>query len=53
METSDFEKGFADFLNSVAYDEAENALVKTARLAYIYGWQAATRYASEHKDEIE
>lgn len=36
-----FEKEFSDYLDSDAYDKAEDMLFSAVRAAYIAGWKAA------------
>ena len=41
MESNDFEQAFSDFLDSRAYDQAEDALFSMVRMAFLAGWKAA------------
>ena len=41
MESNEFEKSFADFLDRREYDEAQNALFSMVRTSFSAGWQAA------------
>ncbi|MDL2232333.1 hypothetical protein LJC63_01965 [Ruminococcaceae bacterium OttesenSCG-928-L11] len=41
MQTNDFEKAYADFIDRREYDEAQNALFSMVRTSFAAGWQAA------------
>ena len=41
MQTNDFEKAYADFIDRREYDEAQNALFSMVRTSFTAGWQAA------------
>ena len=41
LQTNDFEKAYADFIDRREYDEAQNALFSMVRTSFTAGWQAA------------
>lgn len=41
MQTNDFEKAYADFIDRREYDEAQSALFSMVRTSFTAGWQAA------------
>ena len=41
MQSNDFEKAYADFIDRREYDEAQNALFSMVRTSFTAGWQAA------------
>ena len=41
MQTNEFEQAFSDFLDTKAYDDAEDTLFSVIRMAFVAGWKAA------------
>ena len=41
MNSNDFEKAYADFIDRREYDEAQNALFSMVRVSFVAGWRAA------------
>ena len=41
MESNNFEKAYADFIDRKEYDEAHNALFSMIRISFLAGWKAA------------
>ena len=41
MQSDNFEKAFADFIDRREYDRAQNALFEMVRISFKAGWQAA------------
>jgi len=41
LESNDFEKAYANFIDRREYDEAQNALFMMVRTSFTAGWQAA------------
>lgn len=41
MQSNDFEKAYADFIDRREYDEAQNALFAMVRVSFEAGWKAA------------
>ena len=52
MQTNEFEQAFSDFLETKAYDEAEDALFSVMRMAFLAGWRAARGVAPEPQEKV-
>lgn len=52
MKTDEFEFAFSRFLESPAYDEAEDNLFSVVRMAFIAGWEAARGEAPEPRENL-
>ena len=52
MQTNEFEQAFSDFLETKAYDEAEDALFSVMRMAFLAGWRAARGEAPEPQEKV-
>lgn len=52
MQTNEFEQAFSDFLETKAYDDAEDTLFSVLRMAFIAGWKAARGEAPKPQDKV-
>lgn len=52
MKTDEFELAFSHFLETPAYDEAEESLFSVIRMAFIAGWEAARGETPEPAEKM-